>query len=104
MCSPRRAALWLSLVAASDLGEEAQVEACLDLLVEADPARWNHPVQVLSRPRPELGALLAGCSKRLAGAGEDARGRLHDVRGKLERAVRIESNARMRRAGGQLPD
>ncbi len=92
-----------SMVAGNELGAEAAVEAGLDLLVEADASRWAHPVQVLSRPRPELGALLAGCVRRLEGAGDKVRERLESVRGKLERAVRIEDTARRRRGAGKRP-
>ncbi len=92
------AAGWV-LVAAADLGGEAQVAHGLDLLIEADASRWRHPAQVLRPPRPELGRLLAGCEARLEEAEGEARKRLEGVREKLERAVRLEERARRRRLG-----
>ncbi len=89
-----------SMVASNEMGTEAQVEAGLEQLVEADAARWAHPVQVLSRPRPELGALLVACGRRLESAADETRERLLSVKGKLVRAVRIEDSARRRRGAG----
>ncbi len=95
-----------SMVAGNELGAEAEVEARLDQLVAAHASEWAHPAQVLRRPFPELGALLASCLQRLAGrddrkAGGDARERLESVKENLERAVRIEGNARRRRERGR---
>ena len=93
-----------SIVAESELGAQAEVEAGLDRLLDADPSRWAHPTQVLSRPYPELSDLLACCLRRLEDVLGAERRQLVAVRKKLERAVRIEGNARRRRGLGVLPE
>ena len=75
------------------------LELHLDRLVAQDG--WEHPSQVLERPRPELDALLAACEQRIRHKPrslppEHAR-RLELVRTKLERAQRISQRARQRR-------
>ncbi len=86
-----------SIIAESELGARAEIEAGLDRLLDADKSRWAHPTQVLSRPYPELSDLLACCLRRLEDVSGSERRQLQSVRIKLERAVRIEGNARRRR-------
>ncbi|MEE8524160.1 MAG: hypothetical protein V3T72_09540 [Thermoanaerobaculia bacterium] len=69
--------------------------AALDELLRHED--WQHPTQVLDRPRPEPKALLALCEARLEGAEEPERTRLQDTRHKLERAARIDAEARHNR-------
>ncbi len=84
------------LIAPPPAATPVDLEADLDRLV-ATPG-WEHPASALDRPRPDLGELLAACRSRLATA-EDAgdRRRLAEVEARLERAHRIEQNARRRR-------
>ena len=76
------------------------LELHLDRLISLDG--WEHPSQVLERPRPDLEALLAACEDRIRkrpryrGPTEENH-RLERVRSKLERAQRIANSARQRR-------
>jgi hypothetical protein len=73
----------------------AALDRALDLLVEA--AEWEHPSQVLDRPHPGFRILLAVCKERLEDSEATGRDRLAEIRGKLERAVRIADEAKERR-------
>ncbi len=102
--APELESLMRGLVADSELGAEAGVEVGLDRLIATEASKWFHPTQVLSRPYPDPGALLAGCNRRLESAGDKTREQFLSVRSKLQRAVRIESQARRRRDGGWSGD
>lgn len=79
------------------------LELHLDRLLDVDG--WEHPTQVLERPRPDLEELLAVCQGRIDNTLEPAREhRLLAVREKLERAQRIAMNARKRRSRRQVND
>ncbi len=67
----------------------------LNLLVEA--AEWEHPSQVLGRPRPSDRELLSLCNLLLEEAEPEQKERLTEVHRKLERTVRIAAEARERR-------
>lgn len=72
------------------------LELQLDRLVESES--WEHPIQVLERPRPSLEDLIRVCDERIErSAAEGARARLVVVREKIERALRIADSARRRR-------
>jgi hypothetical protein len=75
------------------------LELHLDRLVAVEG--WEHPSQVLERPRPELDALLTACEQRIRkkprGLPPEQTRRLELVRNKLERAQRIAKSARQRR-------
>ncbi len=70
-------------------------EAALVDLVQTDG--WEHPVQVLSSPRPDSRAILRACEARIEAAEGASRRRLAEVRRKLVRTVRFEEEARRRR-------
>ncbi len=80
----------------------AELDVALERLIAAGDAEWSHPTQIL-RPCPDYGQLLAACRARLESADGDHRRQLESVEEKLERAVRIEANARRRRAAAGLP-
>ncbi len=72
------------------------LELQLDRLVETDS--WEHPIQVLERPRPSLADLLRVCDERIERSeAEGKRARLIVVREKIDRALRIADSARRRR-------
>jgi hypothetical protein len=71
---------------------DSLLSAALDQLVQADG--WEHPGQVLERPRPDFKVLLKFCELRLDRAPESERPRLEDTRDKLARTVRIANEAR----------
>lgn len=71
------------------------VDGALDRLISV--SRWEHPAEVLDRPRPSYGALLQACDERLPGAEGDRRERLEEARFKIARARRVEEAARRRR-------
>jgi hypothetical protein len=83
------------LARVSDRGDAARVELCVDQLLEHDG--WEHPNQVLDRPRPPLDKLLAACQARSERTGEDERRHVEAVSGRVERAVRIAEAARKKR-------
>jgi len=79
------------------------LELHLDRLLEVDG--WEHPTQVLERPRPDLEELLTVCQGRIESTLDPLRvPRLLAVREKLERAQRIAVNARRRRQRRQPSD
>jgi hypothetical protein len=84
----------------------ADLDRALDQLVET--AGWEHPSQVLDRPRPGYRTLLALCEVRIEDSEAPSRDRLTEVRDKLERSVRIADEARQRlekmTTGAQLDD
>ncbi|MEE8523807.1 MAG: hypothetical protein V3T72_07725 [Thermoanaerobaculia bacterium] len=87
----------------SEHGEDAVVELAVDRLLESSD--WEHPTQMLERPRPDFGKLFAACRRRLAGAGPNERIEVTSVTAKVERAARIEESARarrVRRSGGSV--
>ena len=73
---------------------EILLELQLDRLLEVDG--WEHPTQVLERPRPSLEDLLEICEERLLRE-PSGNPRLLHVREKLERAQKIAARARERR-------
>jgi hypothetical protein len=81
----------------SEHQEEVHVELQLDLLIAADVDAWEHPTQVLERPRPDFGKMLASCGIRRQSAGGAEADHLAKVEAKLERAVKIAESARQRR-------
>lgn len=85
------------LAATSPLAEQLHIEVQLDALAARNPIAWNHPVQVLARPRSPYGVLLAACRRRLDVAALEDQERLLSVAGKLERAIELEERARRRR-------
>ncbi|MEE8526499.1 MAG: hypothetical protein V3T72_21400 [Thermoanaerobaculia bacterium] len=85
------------LVGHSEHLEDVHVELQLDLLVAADVDNWEHPTQVLERPRPDFEKLLAACAVRRKSAGGAEGDHLARVEAKVERAVRIAESARQRR-------
>lgn len=80
------------LARASEHREAAWLELCVDRLLEQDD--WQHPTQVLERPRPDPDKLLGACQARLKQTGEPLRERVEAVTVKVERAARIEAAAR----------
>lgn len=85
------------LVNASDHAEATQAEIQLDQLIAADLDAWQHPTQVLDRPRPDFELLLTWCQSRRRQRRGSELERLAAIEAKLERAVRIEAIARRRR-------
>ena len=85
------------LSASSPLAEQLHVEVQLDALVDRDPQTWNHPVQILMRPRSPYGVLLAACQRRLQKAERGSTEILRTVERKLRRALELEEKARRRR-------
>ncbi len=81
------------LIRSSRHGEEAWLEICVDRLLEHSD--WEHPTQVLERPRPDFGKLLQTCLARREASQEDDR--LAYVIDRVERAARIADEARQRR-------
>jgi hypothetical protein len=79
----------------------AALDRALDRLVET--AEWEHPSQILDRPHPGYRILLALCAERLEDPEVRSRDRLAEVRGKLDRAVRIADEARQRREKTTAP-
>lgn len=72
------------------------LELHLDRLLETDG--WEHPTQVLERPRPNLDELLSVCQGRIEKTQDPLwQQRLRTIQEKLERAQRIEVKARRRR-------
>jgi hypothetical protein len=79
------------------------LELHLDRLLEVNG--WEHPTQVLERPRPEIEELLSVCQGRIENTLEPLHERrLLAVREKLERAQRIAVNARKRRGRRQASE
>lgn len=86
------------LAASSPHAEALHVEVQLDMLVERNPDTWNHPVQILRRPRSPYGVLLAACRRRLKrSSSDDSVEFLKTAESKLLRAVELEEQARRRR-------
>lgn len=85
------------LAASSPHAEQLRIEVQLDFLVDRDPGAWNHPVQILLRPRSPYGVLLTACRGRLERSDADSAERLRSVESKLRRAVELEERARRRR-------
>ena len=86
------------LAAASPHAEELHIEVQLDALVDPDPDAWNHPVQILARPRQPYPVLLAACRRRLGRAKDKGlKERLRTVEKKLRRTIELEEKARRRR-------
>ncbi len=83
------------LARASEHREAAWLELCVDRLLEQDG--WQHPTQVLERPRPDLDHLLGTCRARLNQSAEPLRERIQAVTFKVERAARIDAAAREKR-------
>ena len=83
------------LVAGSDAAEQAFAELAVDELLRS--STWEHPTQILDRPRPELEALLRACQARRKRARGQRRAEIDEAIFKVDRAVRIESSARKRR-------
>lgn len=82
----------------SEIWQDAWVELQLDQLINADADSWNHPTQILERPRSEFDLLLASCvARRQSAQGTEDDDRLAGVEAKLERAVKIAESARLRR-------
>jgi len=79
----------------SDHGEAALLEICVDQLLQSPD--WEHPTQVLERPRPDFKKLLETCEARLERSGEQGRAEAEAMTAKVERAVRIEASADERR-------
>ncbi|MEE8522555.1 MAG: hypothetical protein V3T72_01385 [Thermoanaerobaculia bacterium] len=75
----------------SPLGRHAVLELAVDILVAADG--WQHPSQVLARPRPPYRELVPLCRERLRRAADAARPHLGEVTVKVETAARIEQEA-----------
>lgn len=73
----------------------ADLERAVDQLVDA--TGWEHPSQVLERPRPGYRTLLALCEVRLEDPEAPGRSRLAEVCDKLARTVRIADEAKERR-------
>jgi hypothetical protein len=80
----------------SPQGREAILELAVDELLDAD-FDWQHPSQVLERPRPEYRELVPVCEKRQDEAGDDERGRVDEVTRKVAKAARISEEARRNR-------
>ena len=76
-------------------GEAAELQLCVDQLLEH--SNWEHPTEVLDRPRPDLGKLLAACQTRLKRSRGKKRAQVEAMVAKVERAVRIAEIARKRR-------
>ena len=86
------------LTAASPHAERLEAEIQADALLDRDPSIWNHPVQILFRPRRPYSELLAVCQRRLdQPCGEHSTERLLHVMDKLKRAIVLEERARRRR-------
>lgn len=62
-----------------------------------EAAGWNHPSEVLERPRPSYHLLLRMCEIYVGNARGAERRRLEAMRDKLARAVRIIDDAREQR-------
>ena len=93
--APELLPLGRQLVRSSDDGETAFLELCVDrLLARAD---WEHPTQVLDRPRPNLERLLEVCRARQLRSGGSEHARIGTVVTKVERAARIAEGAARRR-------
>ena len=75
----------------------APLDTAIEHLLAAADDEWSHPTEILRRPCPLFGELLAACRTRIETAG-DVDGRLERVAEKLERAVEIEATASRRRA------
>ena len=65
-----------------------------ELVVATD---WEYPGEVLSPPRPDFGAILRVCEARLEEAEGAFRQHLAEIHRKLDKAVRIDEEARRRR-------
>lgn len=65
-----------------------------ELVVTTD---WEYPGEVLSSPRPDFGAILRVCEAHLEVAEGTFRQHLAEVHRKLDRAFRIDEEARQRR-------
>ncbi len=92
--APELEALGRALVYHSEHGEQADVEACVDKLLEVP--NWQHPSQVLPRPRPDFRKLLEASRARSEGSDTD----LADFDAMIERlevAVQVAESARVRR-------
>ena len=81
----------------SEHWQEARVELQLDLLIAADIDSWEHPTQILERPRPNFEQLLEACVARRKAARGARLQLLERVEAKVARAARIAASARSRR-------
>ncbi len=79
----------------SEHEQEAIAELCVDQLMEY--SNWEHPTQILERPRPDFGQLLAAAQARLKNASDSERDAVATMTAKVERAARIAESARVRR-------
>ena len=93
--APELLALGRELVETADAGETALIELCVDKLLQSSD--WQHPTQVLERPRPDFEKLLAACRARRKRLRGRRRVEIEAMIEKVERAVRIEAAARQRR-------
>ncbi len=80
----------------------AGVDVALELLIAAGEQEWSHPTEILGRPCRSFSRLLDACQERLESTDGEPCPHLESVEEKLERAVRIEANARRRRAGSNF--
>ena len=85
------------LLSQSEHGDAAEVSFQLGLLVDAKGEHWQHPTQILDRPRANFESLLRACIERRQRARGKKRRHLMEVEEKLERATRIAESARRRR-------
>jgi hypothetical protein len=83
------------LIEVSDHGEAALLEICVDRLLLS--SSWEHPTQVLERPRPDFTKLLGACEARLKRSRKPERAAIEAMTAKVERAVRIQKSAAERR-------
>lgn len=68
----------------------------LELLLEAG-VTWEHPVQIICRPRAPFEAVARACTQRLDGAEGSEAESLQAVHRRVERAHLIDTEARARR-------
>jgi hypothetical protein len=80
----------------SSPGREALLEIAVDELLDAT-FEWQHPSQVLERPRPEYRDLVPVCETRHREATGSERGHVHAVMQKVATAARIAEEARRNR-------
>jgi len=82
------------LAANSEHREAAEIQICLDLLLERPD--WHHPTQVLDPPIPDFARLLAAARARRRGRRDRPAG-IGRVIERLEVAVQVAQTARDRR-------